>query len=171
MTDASDATPAAPPPPAPEADEAESYIDFRKTGGIHIVLDGEKKRLRAPRMRDYRKLYELWREEAEELEASTEELQAFMTEVMGKGDERTARGEPAITPEEHKRDRELGRKVRVATEDASLRWWSATIAALGVDPKDRDVDVDDLPVFLTTAESVNEALTHWRSVPSRSGAR
>lgn len=145
-------------------DEPESYIDYRATGGIHIVLDGEKRRLRAPRMRDYRYLYELWREEVEALEEASTELTAFLTRVADQP-------EGLLSDEDKAEDRRLGRQVRVGTEDATLRWWVQAIATLGVTDLDKAAEADDLPVFLTTAASVNSALDHWRQVPSRSGAR
>jgi hypothetical protein len=152
-------------------DDEETYVDFRPTGGLHVVVDGVKRRLRTPRMRDYRHLYELWREEAETLEEASEELQTFLTELLAAGDERETAGQPRITEAERARDRELGRKIRVATEDAALRWWAEAIRTLGVTETDRTVDADDLPVFTSTSDSVNQVLNHWRSVPSRSGAR
>lgn len=170
MTEASAAAPV-----LDDDTETETYVDFRPTGGLHVVVDGVKRRLRTPRMRDYRHLYELWREEAERLEEASEELQVFLTELLAVGDEREKAGQPRITEAERARDRELGRKVRVATEEAALRWWVETIRTLGVNDADRRLDDDDpagdLPVFMAGAESVNQALNHWRSVPSRSGAR
>lgn len=156
---------------ADEADEAENYVDHRKNGGAHLVIDGEKRRLRTPRMRDYRKLYALWSDLADELDKMSVELQAFLLEVMGQGDEREARGEPRITEDEKARDRHLAQRVREATEDAAMTWWAECIRTLGVTPSDRDVEADELPVFLSTAESINQMLDHWRTVPSRSGAR
>lgn len=167
MTDAPTAAPAA----DGDEEELENYLDLRPTGGMHVVSDGHKRRLRAPRMRDYRKLYELWRDEAEALEVMSEELQEFLTRTMAAGDEREARGERRVTEEEKAEDRRLGQKIRVATEDAALRWWAEAIATLGVTTTDQAADAEDLPVFLATADSVNMALNHWRSVPSRSGAR
>lgn len=168
MTDASPA-----PAPAPiDADEADNYLDLRKNGGMHVVSDGQKRRLRAPRMRDYRKLTQLWREEAETLETQSEELQRFLEGMFARGEEREAAGQPRITDEERAEDRRLGRMVREQTEDACLRWWAEAIRTLGVTANDCEVDGDDdLPVFLATVDSINQVLTHWRTVPSPSGAR
>lgn len=173
MTDAMPAPtePAPAPPVAAEDAETETLLDFRKNGGVHLVIDGVKRRLRTPRMRDYRHLYELWSDAADELDGKSEELQEFMLAVMGRGDEREARGEQRITEEERQTDRRLAKEVRKATEAAACRWWVETIRTLGVTERDQEITEDDLPVFLTNSDSINAMLDHWRKVPSRSGAR
>lgn len=171
MTDAPVPEPAPEPAPELEPDEKDSYLELRATGGMHLVIEGQKRRLRPPRMRDYRKLYELWSDEADALDAKSQELSAFLARTMASGDEREARGERRITDEERAEDRKLGQEIRQLTEDAALRWWAETIRTLGVTANDCEVDPDDLPVFLAGADAVNQALGHWRAVPSRSGAR
>lgn len=163
MTDAATA-----PPIVPEDDDEDlpSYLDFRPTGGIHLVIEGEKRRLRAPRMRDYRRLYEAWAEEAEPLDAKSAELTDFLQRVTDPD-----RPDPKLTDEERAEDKRLGQEIRRMTEDAAIRWWTETIQTLGVTDADKALDPDDLPTFLATADAVTQALTHWRSVPSRSGAR
>jgi hypothetical protein len=171
MTDTPPVAPVDEPTPTLDLEEEDSYLEPRPTGGMHLVIDGHKRRLRPPRMRDYRKLYELWSEEADALDVKSAELNAFLTRMMALGDEREGRGERRVTDEERAEDRRLGQEIRQMTEDAALHWWAETIRTLGVTPTDCDVDQDDLPVFLAGADAVNLALNHWRKVPSRSGVR
>lgn len=167
-----DATPAAPPSvEIDDDDEAENLLDLRKTGRTRLTIEGETRRLRAPRFREYRKLYELWHDEAEALDAKSVELQEFMLAVMGRGDERAARGEQRITEEERREDRRLSIEIRRATEEAALRWWVETVRTLGVTESDKAFTEEDVPAFLTNSDSINLMLDHWRNVPSRSGAR
>ena len=171
MTDTS-STGTTPSPVAAEPDDDKGdYLDLRPNGGVHLVVDGVKHRLRSPRMRDYRKLVGIWRDEAEALEAKSEELQGFLEAMLTAGDEREKEGKPRLTEEDRATDRRLGMEIRELTEDAAIRWWTEAVATLGVTDRDREVEADDLPVFCATVESVNDVLGHWRSVPSRSGAR
>lgn len=156
-------------------DEAPSFLDFRKTGGIHLVLEGTKHRLRSPRMRDYRHLIGLWREEAEILEETSQGLQAFLEATDEDMKARAEAGEDNRSAEERAawraKNRELGTAIREATEAAGNRWWGHVVGTLGVTDTDKAVDIEDLPVFLASVDLVNRTLSHWRSVPSRSGGR
>jgi hypothetical protein len=177
MTDLPPTAPPLPDPPVvdvPEEaddDEAPSYIEHRKNGGIHLVIDGRKRRLRTPRMRDYRLLVEAWHDEVEPIEAKSQELQDFLMELVQRSDQREEAGQARLSEEDRARDRQLGQEVRQMTEEATIRWWTLVIQTLGVTDADQDVDADDLPVFLTASDSVMAAIDHWRSVPSRSGVR
>lgn len=154
----------------PDEDDGPKHgIDWRPTGGINLFVEGRKIRLRPPRLREYRKVTGRWSEIVEELESAAADAAEWGERMQVLQRERIARDEPAMSDDERREDRRRGKETREQAEGSCLAWWCFVVETLG-DETDL-LDPEDFPVFLTTHESVTQALGHWRSVPSLSGVR
>lgn len=152
----------------PNDEEVRNGISPQPSGTVHLWVDGKKIRLRNPRLREYRKITDLWRDFSDELEDALRDNAAWLDKMGKLGLEREERGEPRMTPEEKAEDRERGKTATIEQETKVIEWWRLVVDTLGDKELPED---DDLPVFLSQLDGLTTVIAHWRSVPSFSGVQ
>lgn len=155
-------------------DDPRTALEPQPTGTIHLWDEGRKYRIRQPRLREWRRLGDDWREIADELDKIAVDNQEWLAEQVKLAQERQERGEPGYTPEDDAEDERRGRVAREANEAGVLRWMMGMLDTLCIDGNPYTLDDDglaDVPVFMVQVPTVQMILQHWRSVPSLSGVR
>lgn len=145
-------------------------IAVPENGTIRLWIDGRRYKLRRPRAREFRNLREAFHDASEDISRFAEEQDAWDRQLAARSAARDAAGETPITSEERRERRQRNRKMAEDIEAVMFGWWQHTWEVLGEDDKPFP-DPDDLPIWLGTIAAANQALNHWRSVPSLSGGR
>lgn len=139
-------------------DQVPDGFELVSNGTARLMIDGEVWRLRRPKVGEFRKLRELLHERDDERlrRIASQENHEKPAEDASQ-DEKLA-----YTLALAQRSRVLQEEV----EDLDLNW---TAQALTILADHQPPPIDDWPSGMGSSEFIQQLLTHWRSVPLRSG--
>lgn len=144
------------------AEQEQDGLDLtHPSGTAAVVIDGVRRRLRRPKVGEFRRLRELLQENQDEAYAMSNRLLGVQKAIDDSDTpENTARLEEA---------RKLQRELNALTEDRNLAWVRQAVEVLSDSPL--TLDDDDLPVWMASGETVTQLLQYWRTVPLAHGLR
>lgn len=152
-----------------EHGEVLDSIDLVRTGIIRLVINGRKVTLRRPFFGELKRLRLALenltdsitdaRIDAEATGAEIRDEMKALADDEALGHRERAEASSAL----RRRDREAGRALTGAADDARLEWWVEVFAVLGVEAP------ADWPSWVGDATLPNRVIQHWRSAPLARG--
>lgn len=147
---------------APADDESTTGITFRDNGSVSLHINGSETRLRPALLEDYKDLVSLWRDATDELRVLSDEAMAWSNDLQAV----LAKEERIPTPDERAEDVKRGREISDRTDELALLWWEQAITRMA--PPET---VPVLAPWMVDPTNITQVIEHWRTRPSRSGAR
>lgn len=177
-----------------EWEVAKEGLALNANGTIHLWIDGTKRRLRRPRLREFRSIREAFQEATDAISVESDRADQWEKEITETVRLRRETNPAAnLTLQERQEDQRRGRSLADFIEREMLGWWVHVIDTLGhehnaplewehvgdcQDPdgqhdhrnceKDRTIG---LTPWLASTKTANTVINHWRAAPSLSGVR
>lgn len=140
----------------PDEVPEDDRFDLMADGSVLVTLDGERRRLRRPKVGEYRKLRErLW---------DLQDDKVSITERhRDQAKERAEELKGATEVEQTMAVRQASRALTAELEALNEQWIREAFDMLG--DKAAPEAVDDWPTWLRESDFVTRLVEHWRSVP------